>query len=146
MEKVMTELWIWGRKVGIGDMLTVFAGTCAVVVEYKWEANLALLTISESKPLVVRFLRAQSGAKGSSGSGDGYLADTSRGGGGFRLIWWWMLGGDVDIMVQLEEKNKIHEESDNSTSEEKKGVVKTVLEGLNSSYLLISETSFTLRH
>lgn len=57
-----------------------------------------------------------------------------------------MLGGDVDIMVQLEEKNKIHEESDNSTSEEKKGVVKTVLEGLNSSYLLISETSFTLRH
>jgi hypothetical protein len=63
-------------------MLTVFTGLCAVVVE----VDLALLTTSDSKPLLVRFLRAQSGAKGSEGSGDGYLPDTSRGGGGFRLI------------------------------------------------------------
>lgn len=67
-------------------MLTLFNGICAVVVEYEQEADLALLTTSVSKPLVVRFLRTQSGAKGSKGSGDGYLPNTSRGGGGFRLI------------------------------------------------------------
>jgi hypothetical protein len=48
----------------------------------------------------VRLLRAQSGAKGSEGSGDGYLSDISRNGGGFRLIRWRVSG--ADIVVQLE--------------------------------------------
>lgn len=49
----------------------------------------------------MRFLRTQSGAKGSKGSGDGYLSDISRAGGGLRLI---RCSGLVGVKEDIEER------------------------------------------